>query len=90
MEATGYIVLQCEGIEINKPIRIEVDDLALTIEAGQVEVTSLQEQHKQLLTHLLEKMMDAAFSRRAGLLDHTGVPLPAFGMVAGLLFLIRF
>lgn len=87
MEFTGYIVGTCDGIEVNKPIHIEVDDLAVTIEAGHVNLTSLDPKHTQLLTYLIQQMLRATSARRASTLSDVGTTL-ASGLLASLLLMV--
>lgn len=87
--ARGYVVMDIDGEIVNKPFVIELDDLALHIEAGAVDITTFNDCHKDLYRCLLQKLATAAATRRTSTLTDVGTTL-ASGLLASLLFLIGF
>ena len=66
MEFVGYIVGTCNGVKINKPLTVTVDDIAAVIDAGDVNITTLTPAHRELVESFFLQVMDAAFTRRYG------------------------
>jgi hypothetical protein len=93
----GYTVGSCEGVELNKRVVIECDDLHAHIQAGEVDIVTFDPAHIALIRSLFGQMVTRAADRRDTLADRflsgtdrlVSGPL-SLGLLAIPLFLIGF
>jgi hypothetical protein len=93
----GYLIGTCDGVEINKPLVVEYDNLHVHVTAGEVDILSLDPAHIALLEGFYGQAMNASLTRRERLMqrlsaetDRLGSGRLALGLLAVTLFLIGF